>query len=273
MQKLEISANQIKMETQPFGVGGFGKVYKAKWRNTDVVVKVLKVGNVEDTQKAMNEVSLTLHLNHPNVVNLYGITTVSPKKIGIVMEVAERGSLDQLIGKIDRVRTTKIALGIIDGLEHVHMKYVIHRDIKPKNILMFGPEVDMIPKIADFGVSKVIQTSEESHTHTGQQLYMAPEVKMFKHYSFPADIFSLTMTLFEMFNERLLLESQREVTRFIMNVHHGRIGEFPDSCKVPEYVHSILKRGWDRKPEKRPQLSEFYTTIDGNFHDVSCTHS
>jgi len=253
------------METQPFGEGGFGKVYKAKWRNTDVVVKVVKVGNVEDTQKAMNEVSLTLHLNHPNVVNLYGVTTVSPRKIGIVMEVAERGSLDQWIGKIDRVRTTKIALSIIDGLDHMHLKHVIHRDIKPNNILMFGPELDMIPKLADFGVSKVIETSAKSHTHTGQQLYMAPEVKMLKHYSFPADIFSLTMTLFEMFNEQLLLVYAQEVLTFIMNVHHGKIGEFPENCKVPKYVHSILKRGWDRKPEKRPQLSEFYAAIDGKF--------
>jgi len=261
------------METDPFAGGGFGAVYKAKWRKTDVVVKVVKVSKSQDTQKAMNEVSLTLQLNHPNVVNLYGITTVSPKKIGIVMEVAERGSLDQWIGKIDRARTTRIALSIIDGLEHVHMKHVIHRDIKPKNILMFGPEVDMNPKIADFGVSKVIETSAKSHTQTGQQLYMAPEVKMFNHYSFPADIFSLTMTLFEMFSEQLLVESPSEVMRFIMSVHRGIIGEFPESCKVPEYIRNILKRGWNETPEQRPKLHEFYATLDGNFYNVACTHT
>ena len=167
MQKLEISADQIQIGEEPLSKGGFGKVYKAKWQKADVVVKVIKVGSVEEAQKARNEVSLTLGLIHPNVVSLYGITTVSPKKLGIVMELAERGSLDQWIGKIDRARTTKIAQGIISGLEYIHSKNVIHRDIKPKNILMFGPEDGMIPKIADFGVSKLIQTAAVTHTSVG----------------------------------------------------------------------------------------------------------
>jgi len=167
-----------------------------------------------------------------------------------VMEVADRGSLDKWIGKIDQVRMARIAVGIVDGLMYVHSQHVIHRDIKPKNILMFGPEDNMIPKIADFGVSKLIQTAAATHTQTGQELYMAPEVKLLNHYSFPADVFSLAITLFEMFNEELIQQSSKEVGVFIRNVHSGRAVDIPRSCKVPEYLHDIIKRGFNDTPEE-----------------------
>jgi len=166
------------MENEPLAEGGFCAVYKAKWSMNDVVVKMIKVRNEKERKDAMEEASLTISLHHPNVIKLYGIASVKKEKLGIVMELADRGSLDQWIGKIDQDKTKKIALGIITGLKYVHARKVIHRDIKPKNVLMCGPEEDMIPKIADFGVSKLIQTATVTHTRVGQELYMAPEVKL-----------------------------------------------------------------------------------------------
>ena len=162
------------------------------------------------------------------------------KQLGIVMEKAEHGSLDLWIGKIDRDRLTKIALGIVDGLQYVHSQKVIHRDIKPQNILMCGPKDDMIPKIADFGVAKVIQTVMMTHTRVGQELYMAPEVRLNLQYSFAADIFCLAMTLFEMFNEQHLLQASDEVKHFLLQLQSGRIGAIPESCKAVSYTHLTL---------------------------------
>ena len=67
---------------------------------------------------------------------------------------------------------------------------------------------------------------------------------MLNRYSFSADVFSLAMTLFEMFNEELINQSSSEVQQFVFRVHGGKIGDVPPSCKVPEYLHSIIKRGW-----------------------------
>ena len=132
---LEISITEIEMKKKPFARGGFGKVYMAKWRNEDVVVKVI-MADSQDKQDVEREAELILRLDHPNVIEPYGITHVNRNQLGIVMEKAEHGSLDMWIGKISREKETKIALGIIDGLEYVHSQKVIHRDIKPKNILM-----------------------------------------------------------------------------------------------------------------------------------------
>jgi len=259
---LEIPVKDIEMEMEPFARGAFGKVYKAKWRERKVVIKVIKADSEEEKQAVKYEASFTLHLNHPNIIKLFGITCVRLKKHGIVMEEAEHGSLNKWIGKIDHEKVTKIALGIIAGLEYVHLQKVIHRDIKPQNILMFGPRDDMVPKIADFGVSKVILTVM-TLTKVGQELYMAPEVRMNFKYGFKADIFSLSMVLFEMFNEQLIAESSDEVKKFIMDAHIGKMDEIPKSCTVPAYLHNVIERGWRREPEERPPLSEYYSALRG----------
>jgi len=263
LRKLEIAVEELEIEEKSLARDGFGQVYKARRSNEQVVVKVINVGDDEERHKVMDEASLTIRLNHPNVVKLFGVARVKQKKIGIVMELSARGSLDKCIGKIYRVKLTEIALGIIDGLEYVHSQKVIHRDIKSNNILIFGREDDMIPKIADFGVSKVIQTEAMTHTRVGQDLYMAPEVKMLYHYSFPADIFILAMTLFEMFNEQLILQSSAEVKDFIVAVHSGKVGDIPQICRVPEYLNGVVKRDWNEKPEKRPTLSEYFSALKG----------
>ena len=260
----EISFNEIKMEKQPFASGGFGKVYKAKWRKESIAIKVIKAGSEEEKQAVKCEANLTLSLSHPNVIKLYGITRVKGmSKHGIVMEEAEHGSLDMWIGKIDRGKLTKIALGIVDGLIYVHSQHVIHRDIKPQNILMFGRKEDMIPKLADFGVSKVIATTIKTHTTVGQHLYMAPEVTAFQQYGFSADVFSLAVMLFEMFNEQLLSESSKEMRGFIAGILAGRNGDIPKNCNVPVHLLNVIKRGWNYNPEERPTLSEYYSVLQG----------
>ena len=268
---LEIPVKDIEMEMEPFASGKFGKVYKAKWRKENVVIKVIKAGSEEEKQAVKREASLTLRLNHPNIIKLFGITCVKRKKHGIVMEEAEHGSLNNWIGKIEHEKVTKIALDIIAGLEYVHSQKVIHRDIKPQNILMFGPRDDMISKIADFGVSKVIETVM-TQTKVGQDLYMAPEVRMNFKYGFKADIFSVSMMLFEMFNEQLLTELSDEVKEFIMDVHIGKINTIPKSCRVPSYFHNVIESGWRRKPEERPQLSEYYSALRGSIFFISTKH-
>ena len=256
---------EIEIEKEPFARGGFGKVYKAKWRGNPVVIKVITADSEKDIEDINHEAVLTLRLSHPNVIRLFGITQVKPMKLGIVMEVAEHGSMDTQIGKIHSDKLMKIALGIIDGLRYVHSHNVIHRNIKPQNVLMFGPSDDMIPKIADFCASKLIQTAVVALTKVGEELYMAPEMRVFtKDSGYQADIYGLAMTLFELFNEQLIRESPKEIKRFIYGLACcGRMESIPESCKVPECLRSVIERGLDQDSQKRPSLFEYYLIIQG----------
>lgn len=133
----------------------------------------------------------------------------------------------------------------------------------------------MIPKIADFGLSKLIPSAAMTHTAMGTPCYVAPEVRMELRYSFPADIFSLAMTLFEMFNERLMQNFPPDLRHFInLVVEYKTIGKIPESCTVPECLRSIIKSGWDTNPNNRPSLSDYRSALKGikfkSFCEISC---
>jgi len=262
----EIPVKEIQVENELFARGEFRKVYKAKWRQENVVIKAMKVDSEEQKQAVKSEANLTLRLSHPNVVKVFGITYMRRQKLGIVREYAELHSLYAWIGRIEYEKLTEIARGIVSGLQYVHSQEIIHRDIKPQNILMFpGPTDKMIPKIADFGVLKVIEAAVRTHTRVGQELYMAPEVRLGLQHGFAADTFSLALVLFEMFNEQLIKLAPADVQDFFMDVHKGIIGNIPESCKVPLCLHKIIIRGWKLNPEERPALSAYYRLLRGKY--------
>jgi len=264
----EISANEMQLEKKPFAEGGFGRVYNAIWHNQRMVIKVIVPRDSQDidkqTKKATYEANLTIGFHHPNVIRLFGTTKVNTIHLGIVMEKAEHGSLDKWIGKMDHEKAANIALGIIDGLAFVHSKHVIHRDIKPQNILMFGPKDDMIPKIADFGLSKV---SQSVVTMTGgigtYMLYMAPEVLSRSMYGCSADVFSLAMMLFEVFSGQPppAKNPSQPVIKTMSEIMRGTSRSIPESFPVPICLHGVIERGWATNPNERPSLHEYKSAM------------
>jgi len=264
-----VSVMDISIKKEPFAHGGCGKVYEAKWRDKDVVAKIIKTQNQKEKESFAKETNITFTLNHQNVITLFGITYPKHSKFGIVMELAEHGSLDKWIGKIDHEKLTPIALGIVDGLEYVHSRKVIHRDVKPMNILMFGPEDAMIPKLADFGVSKVIERVTTVHTSVGTGIYMAPEICNKCPSNEKVDIFSMSVVLFEMFNGQLIDQSSLEIRKFMRVVQVGHIGTFPESCKVPKSLFEVIKHGWSDNPFNRPSLATYRSTLQGNIVPVT----
>jgi len=255
----EIPVDDVDVEKKSFAEGIYGKVYDAKWRDRNVAVKVV-VSNADidkSIKELKHEANLAIGLLHPNIIRLFGTTCIQEENFGIVMEKAEQGSLKKWIGKMDQEQTAKIALGIVDGLDYVHSQQVVHRDLKPQNVLMFGPKDDMIPKIADFGVSKVIR-SVTMHTTAGTPLYMAPEMRSLSPYGNSADIFSLAMMLFEMFSgQPPARHSSQPLTKHMFALISGKADKISDDFPVPDDLRGIIERGLNKNPEERPSLSEF----------------
>ena len=256
----EISVDEMEMEKKPFAEGLFSKVYDAKWRDRNVAAKVVvSHADIDEHIKEIKyETNLSIGLLHPNVVRLFGTTWIENEYFGIVMQKAEHGSLKKWIGKMDHEQTAKIAVGIVDGLDYVHSRQMVHCDLKPQNVLMFGPEDDMIPKIADFGVSKVVR-SVTMHSTAGIPLYMAPEVRSLRPYGSSADIFSLAMMLFEMFSgQPPARNSSQPLTQHMFAIISGKTSKIADKFPVPTNLCSVIERGLNHKnPEERPSLSEY----------------
>ena len=257
----EIPAETMNVEERWFAKGACGKVYKAIWGDQNVVIKTVVSGNEKHLNLIKSEFNLAISLYHPNVIRLLGTTIVKNKHFGIVMEKAECGSLDEWLGKIGHEKTAKIALGIIDGLAYLHERKVVHRDIKPQNVLMCGSEDNLIPKIADFGVSKVIQTVK-TQTLTGTLLYMAPEVKLYQPYGSSADIYSLAMMLFEMFSGHPQAQDSQPLMKAMTEIMQGKSREIPEDFNVPGCFRRVIERGWSIFPYERPTLSEYRSAME-----------
>jgi eukaryotic-like serine/threonine-protein kinase len=186
------------------GVGGMGRVYLCEDQKLaiQVAVKVLHEALARDpgaVKRLIAEARHSIRLAHPNVVRVNNFEDGEMVKF-LVMEYVEGQTLAHLIadhGKLDEVEVRKIAIGICKGLEHAHAKKVIHRDIKPGNILL-GKDGSI--KIADFGIARECRDSLSritSQVAAGTLLYMAPE-QLDGEGGERSDLYSLGVVLYEM---------------------------------------------------------------------------
>uniref|UniRef100_A0AC34QUZ1 Aurora kinase n=1 Tax=Panagrolaimus sp. JU765 TaxID=591449 RepID=A0AC34QUZ1_9BILA len=187
------------------GEGRFGEVVLAQEKKSDFVVAI-KIINKEVAKKGdytlqvRREIQIQHHLRHPNIIRLYGYF-YDHKRIFLVLEYANSGSLGQLLKKVQKLpnhRCCFIMLKVADAVAYLHARQVIHRDIKPDNVLMFGKE---IPKLGDFGTS-CHGPSSRRITPCGTIDYFAPEmVRSLKDpsavYDHTVDCWSLGAMMYE----------------------------------------------------------------------------
>lgn len=214
---------QYKVVSQ-LGKGGMGEVYKCEDQMLGRFVAIKELSSVLTTdanfvQRFRQEAQLQAKLSHPHIVGLYSFFEEFGQYY-MVMEYAEGKTLKDLIreiGPIPEKRALNILKQILDALEYAHSKNIIHRDIKPVNIIL--EENDQV-KILDFGIARML--GEKGLTQTGQQLgtvtYMSPEqVKALKDIDARSDIYSLGVTLFEMLSGRLPYDTNTDSDYDIMN--------------------------------------------------------
>jgi predicted Ser/Thr protein kinase len=175
--------NDIKFGEQ-LGQGGSGQVFKGKWKNTDVA---LKVSMTQANQSVIAELSLMINLRpHPNVVQLFGYS-VHPEtnSIILILEFCNGGSLDDYLVNqktaISAAQKIQMLQGIARGIVHLHSNNIVHRDLAARNVLLNQGE----PKITDFGMSRVVDEQQRGTTKSelGPIRWMAPESLRDKQYS------------------------------------------------------------------------------------------
>ncbi|KAN0006898.1 hypothetical protein ACTFIU_005091 [Dictyostelium citrinum] len=186
------------------GGGGYGAIYKAKWRGLSVAVKVIS----ELSDGSEFEKELEMHkelLHHPNIVHFVGFC-VSPKCL--VLEYIEGGSLDKYLHNPNYTFSPqlrlKMANDIAKGMCFLHRNEILHLDLKPQNFLVvsISPEAPVSIKLADFGLATSSSRSFYGPTVEGSFLYMSPEVFTQKKFSRAADVWSYGACLIEILTNK-----------------------------------------------------------------------
>ncbi len=183
------------------GSGGFGSVYLARdtWLDIKVAIKVPHKQSAE-LYKLLKEPRLQAALNHPNIVRMIAAEKES-RIFFMVMEYVKGKTLEKVLekeGTLDWTRAVDLVRQIAQGVEHAHNNKIIHRDLRPSNIMV---SEEGMAKITDFGTSAWLNTVPYASTRIGSPPYMAPEQFLGKA-SYQSDIYSLGCIFYELITGR-----------------------------------------------------------------------
>jgi serine/threonine protein kinase len=253
------------------GAGGMGVVYKARHGLMDriVAIKMLQAQLVSDqlsVARFHQESKAASRINHPNVITIYDFG-ISPQGLPyIVMDYLAGDPLADAIrenGQIGVDRTLKIAIQTCDALAHAHKQGVVHRDLKPGNIVLttFNDDKDYV-KVVDFGVAKLMNQDGQRLTQAGEvcgsPVYMSPEQCMGQELDSRSDIYSMGIVLYETLTGKLPILGKTMVDT--MSKH---CSEMPPPFKVsrpdlyiPERLEAIIFKALAKAPADRQQTMD-----------------
>ncbi|HRX20391.1 MAG TPA: protein kinase [Syntrophomonadaceae bacterium] len=244
------------------GEGGMAIVYKARDTILDriVAVKVLKDEFDNDpafVEKFKTEALAAAKLTHPNIVNIYDVGQQNNKHY-IVMEYVEGLTLQAIISREGAMSVNKavdIAAMICDGLQAAHEKGIIHRDVKPHNILITNSG---IVKVADFGIAQAI--SKKTLTFNGHIVgtvhYIAPEQAKGEPVTPATDIYSLGCVLYEMLTGNVPFDAESPLTVVLKHIHDEPAMPRSLNPEIPAGLENVILRALEKNPALRFKSAE-----------------
>ncbi len=239
------------------GSGGMSHVFLAEdlVLHREVAIKMLREDYAKDdaaVRRFTHEAKAVSMLSHPNVVSVYDVAMTSEEKY-IVLEYAQGITLKaylQAHGPISAEEAIHIAVQILSGLEHAHSKGIIHRDIKPQNIIIAS---DGSIKVTDFGIAKIpnSETITMADRAIGSVHYISPEQASGKPVDYRSDLYSLGIILYEMICNRLPFEADTAVAVACMQISSDPIPPSAFVKDVPKGLEQILMKAISKRPNDR----------------------
>ena len=252
---------------EQIGNGGMSDVYKAKCHklNRYVAIKVLKKEFSEDktfVSKFRAEAQSAAGLTHPNIVNVYDVGDEDGIYY-IVMELVEGITLKKYIEKRGRIpyrEAVSIAIQVAKGMEAAHSHHIIHRDIKPQNIII---SKDGKVKVTDFGIAKVASSSTiNSSAAMGSVHYISPEQARGGYSDEKSDIYSFGITLFEMVTGTVPFDGDSTVSVAVQHIQDDIPAPSTIVDDIPVCMDKIILKCAQKKTERRYQnVSELLTDL------------
>ena len=263
------------------GAGGMADVYKARDHklNRFVAVKVLKAEFREDKAfitKFRAEAQAAAGLAHPNIVNIYDVGEEKGVYF-IVMELVEGITLKEYIAKKGRLavrEATSIAIQVSQGLEAAHNSGIIHRDVKPQNIII---STDGKVKVTDFGIARAATNNTISTAVMGSVHYTSPEQARGGYSDAKSDIYSLGITLYEMLTGHVPFDGESTVAIAIKHLQEEMKSPEVYVADLPRSVVQIIYKCTQKSPDRRyanmteliRDLKESLVNPDGDFVQIA----
>ncbi len=237
------------------GSGGMADVYKAKDHrlNRFVAIKILKQEYSSDAKfvsKFRGEAQSVAGLSHPNIVNVYDVGDDNGLYY-IVMELVEGITLKKFIakkGKLELEEAVGIGIQIAQGMEAAHDNHIIHRDIKPQNIII---SKEGKVKVTDFGIAKAATSNTITSNAMGSVHYISPEQARGGYSDEKSDIYSLGVTMYEMLSGNVPFEGDSTVTVALAHIQEDARPLDEVDPEIPHSLSRIVQKCMQKKPEMR----------------------
>ncbi len=262
---------------EKIGSGGMAEVFKGKDHklNRFVAVKVLKDEFVEDknfVRKFKEEAQAAAGLAHPNIVNVYDVGE-EQNIFYIVMELVEGITLKTYIEKKGRLtvkEATSIAIQVAAGLEVAHNNQIVHRDIKPQNIIISR---EGKVKVTDFGIAKSVSSNTNTADAMGSVHYTSPEQARGGYSDAKSDIYSLGIVMYEMVTGRVPFDGETTVVVAVKHLQEDIVSPRVYASEVPVSLEHIILKCTEKSPDRRyanaadliTDLKQSLLTPDVNF--------
>lgn len=238
------------------GVGGMAVVYKAtdKLLNRHVAVKLLRSefqGNEEFIRRFNIESQAAASLSHPNIVSIYDVGQSGDMHY-IVMEFIEGKTLKEYIaerkGNIYWKEATDIAMQICSALEHAHSKHIIHRDIKPQNIMI---NTENVIKVTDFGIARAASGGTLTMEAMGSAHYLSPEQARGGYTDQRSDIYSFGVLLYELYTGQLPFDGDTTVAVAMQHMQSEPVKPCRIKEDLPRSIESIILKAMSKEQRLR----------------------
>lgn len=252
---------------EKIGSGGMSVVYKAKCHtlNRLVAIKVLKEEFASDenfVSKFKMEAQAAARLSHPNIVNVYDVVDEENLHY-IVMELIEGITLKSYIEKkelLDSKEAIGIAIQVAQGIAAAHEQHIIHRDIKPQNMII---SKDGKVKVADFGIARAVSSQTvNSSAAVGSVYYISPEQARGGYCDERSDIYSFGITLYEMVTGRVPFEGDNTVAVALAHLEDPVVPPGDYNPQVYPGLEDIILKCTKKKPDRR------YGSMEEVIHDL-----
>ncbi len=247
--------------TKYIGRGSFSFVYKGHHHKTNqtVAIKKMELDSVDDNLRnhIRSEIKLMKKLRHPNIVILIDVLHDNKGSVYLIMEYCPGGDLATFLNRkpLKEKYAKKYIQQIANAMEYLVSRNIMHRDLKPQNIMLHDPNTI---KLTDFGFAKVFDSDHDQMTNTicGSPIYMAPEIIKCNNYSMKTDLWSIGIILYEMIVGQPPYKARNHY-ELVQKIETSTI-YIPKSIEVSNDCKDLIYKLLQKEPDKRISWNEFF---------------